>query len=197
MGDTEAIRQLTAYFAAKGMPTDVGSIRREHVESFISDLLTRRHPDGRPWKPATAHTTVTGAAERFFGWLVSDEVIGRSPMEKMKPPRLPEQLVPVLREAELRALLATCEKGLSFEDRRDHALLRVLIDTGARLAEVAGLRYTPDEDATNDVDLDQAIVRVLGKGRRERIMALGEGTTRDDRYLRVRAKHPNLGEPWL
>ena len=43
------------------------------------------------------------------------------------------------------------------------ALLRVLIDTGARRAEAAGPRWTPGDDATNDVDLEQGILRVVGR----------------------------------
>ena len=66
----------------------------------------------------------------------------------------------------------TCEKVQDFESRRDAALIRVFIDTGARLAEIAGLRYDENDPVSNDVDLDQGIVRVLGKGRRERVVAL-------------------------
>jgi len=68
-----------------------------------------------------------------------------------------------LREADLKKLLATCERDTSFTGRRDYALLRVLIDTGIRRAEVAGLRFTPADDSTQDVDLDQGILRVMGK----------------------------------
>ena len=44
------------------------------------------------------------------------------------------------------------------------------IDTGARLSEVVNLRWPPDDDTKNDVDLAGGILRVLGKGRRERIL---------------------------
>lgn len=68
---------------------------------------------------------------------------------------------------------------------RDAALIRVFIDTGARRAEVAGLRYDPADETANDVDLDQGILRVVGKGRRERVVAVGSKTVRAlDRYLR-------------
>ena len=70
-----------------------------------------------------------------------------------------------------------------FYDRRDSALIRVLIDTGARLAEVAGLRV-------EDVDLERGLVQVLGKGRRPRVMAVSSRTARSlDRYIRARRDH--------
>lgn len=186
----EAVRQLRDYLAAQGMPLEVAHIKREHVEAFVLDLLAR-------WKPATAHNRYRGV-RAFFTYLLEEEVIARHPMERMKPPAIPEQPVPVLREDELRALLATVEKGRTFEDRRDYAILRVLVQTGARLAEIAGLRWQSDDEAHSDVDLEQRLLRVLGKGRRERYLQLDERTLRAlDRYLRLRARHPKAAEPWL
>ena len=68
-------------------------------------------------------------------------------------------------------LLAVCEKGREFEDRRDAAILRVFIDTGARLAEVTNLKI-------NDIDLESGLLQVLGKGRRPRILSIGSQSNR-------------------
>ena len=81
----------------------------------------------------------------------------------------------VLREADLKALMAF-EKGRDFNDRRDAAILRVFIDTGARRAEVVGLRWNPEDDENNDVDLNAGLLRVQGKGRRERVVPIGTKT---------------------
>lgn len=78
-------------------------------------------------------------------------------MRNMRPPSVPVPPVPVLDDAQLKALLATC-KGSSFADRRDLAILLVFIDTGARRSEVAGLRV-------DDIDADRGVLRVTGKGR--------------------------------
>jgi len=193
----EAVDQLSAFLSAKGMPTDVAKIKREHVEAFIDDVLHRQHADGTPFKASTAHNRYRGC-KAFFGWLVEEGEIKTSPMDRMKPPRLPEQPVPVLREAELRSFLKTVDAGRTFDERRDAAILRMFLSTGARLAEVAGLRYTPDKDETNDLDLDNGIVRVLGKGGRERIADLNAKAVKAiDRYLRARSKHPQAISPWL
>ena len=182
----EAVGLFARFLADKGMPQDVANITREHVESFITDLLER-------WRPATAANRYR-SLQQFFKWLVDEGEIKETPMAKMKPPRVPEYAPPVLTEDELRALLATCEKGRSLEDRRDHAILSVFIDTGVRRAEIAGLRYDPTDDASNDVDLDQGILRVMGKGRRERILPIGPKVVKAlDRYLRERAHHSEAG----
>jgi site-specific recombinase XerD len=74
----EALRLFEEFLAGRGMPLTVAEIRREHVETFITDLLAR-------FKPATAsnrHRTLN----LFFGWCIEEGEIRRSPMERMRPP---------------------------------------------------------------------------------------------------------------
>jgi site-specific recombinase XerD len=80
-----------------------------------------------------------------------------------------------------------------FLARRDTAILRLLVDSGMRSAELAGLKVA-------DLDLDLGVAVVLGKGRRERACPFGHKTARAlDRYLRARAAHPlrDRAELWL
>ena len=84
-------------------------------------------------------------------------------MAKMRPPKVPDEPPHVLSDDEQQRLLRACE-GSTFEDRRDQAILRVFMGTGARLAEVAGLRWTPGDPETHDVDLDVQTIHVLGQG---------------------------------
>lgn len=180
-----AITQLARFLQARGMPTDPPAIHREHVEAFITDLLAR-------WKPTTAHNRYRGC-QAFFGWLLEEGEIRDSPMARMKPPRLPEEPPPVLREGELHALIAACEQDRSFTGRRDEAIIRCFIDTGARRAELLNLTGA-------DVDMDQGLLRVTGKGGRTRYVAVGAQTIRAlDRYVRARAKHrkADLAVLWL
>jgi site-specific recombinase XerD len=188
----ESVRLLERFLAERGMPIDVATITREHVEAFVTDQLTR-------WKPATAANRYRGV-QRFFAWLVDEGELRTSPMAKMRPPKVVDQPVPVLREEDLRRLLARIERDRDFLARRDAALLRVFIDTGARRAEVAGLRWSPGTPERNDVDLEQGVLRILGKGGRMRIVPIGRKTTMSlDRYLRARERHSNahLEALWL
>jgi len=180
----EAATGLLTFLVERGMPTNVASISREHVEAYITDLLDR-------WKPTTASARYR-ALQQLFRFLVEEGEIAESPMARMRPPKIPETPPPVLSDDELRALLSACE-GTDFEGRRDTALLRVLIDTGARVAEIAGLRL--DEDS---IDLDEGTLTVVGKGRRIRALPIGAKAIRSlDRYVRMRRKHPWADEPWL
>lgn len=92
-------------------------------------------------------------------------------MAKMGPPEVPVQPPPVLRTEQIKALLRT-GKGTTFTDRRDTAIILVLNDTGLRLGELAGLRWSDDPN-DSDVDLRGRRLDVLGKGRKRRAVPLG------------------------
>lgn len=184
-----AAEQFERFVMAQKMPSYVAELRREHVEAFILDQLERL-------KPATANNRYRSLA-RFFKYLHEEGEVEESPMRNMKPPRVPEQPVAVLSEAEIKSLLDACS-GASFMDRRDMAIMRVFLFTGARRAEVAGMRFDARDPVENDLDLDVGTARVIGKGRRERLVPLDPRTVRAiDRYLRMRAKHAHTDMPWL
>jgi site-specific recombinase XerD len=171
----EAARLFVGFLAQQHMPTAVDEITREHVEYFIADLLER-------FKPATASNRYR-ALSRLFTFLVDEGELEHSPMARMKPPSIPESTVPVVTDVDLAKLLAAAA-GKDFEDRRDTAMLRLLIDTGMRASELVNLRLS-------DLDLDLGVASVIGKGRRPRSCPFGSKAALTlDRYLRVRARHP-------
>ncbi len=181
---TESVRQLAAYLAERGMPTHPEAIAREHVESFMGHLLAK-------WKPATANNRYRGL-QAYFKWLLEEGEIRESPMARMKPPRVPEQPPEVLSDEEISRLIRACD-GRNFEDRRDMAIVRLLLDCGLRRTELAELTL----DA---VDFDTNAVCVMGKGNRARVVPFGRKAARDlDRYLRARQLHRDAGLPnlWL
>ena len=180
----EAVDLLGRFLAAKGMPSTLATIHREHVEAFQEDLLER-------FKPATAANRHAGL-RAFFRWAVDEGEIKESPMAKVRKPKLDELLPPVLTVEQMRVILDAC-KGDGFPERRDTALVRLFIGTGARLSEVAGL-------SIEDVDLDAGTIRVMGKGRRERVVYMGAKAIKAmDRYERARRQHPSAGSGrwWL
>jgi site-specific recombinase XerD len=87
---------------------------------------------------------------------------------------------------ELAALLKSCS-GNTFENRRDSAIIRLFLDTGMRAGELIGL-------ALDDVDREQSMAFVMGKGGRGRACPFGAKTADAlRRYLRVRTRHPLAG----
>jgi site-specific recombinase XerD len=171
---TSAVDRFADFLDANGMPSAVASLAREHVEMFMAHLLAHR-------KPATAANRYR-ALQAFFRWLVEEGEVSESPMRNMRPPIIPETPVPVLSDDEIKRLLKACE-GKGFDERRDTAIMRLLLDSGMRRAELAGL-------SVSDVDLEQNVALVLGKGRRPRTCPFGrKSAVALDRYLRARAQH--------
>jgi site-specific recombinase XerD len=80
----------------------VRDLRREHIEAWLIELLGR-------WKPATVNNRYRGL-QAFFRWCIDEDIIATSPMAKMKPPKVPEQPVPVLRLDAVAKLIATAER---------------------------------------------------------------------------------------
>ena len=176
--------KLLSFLKTNGMPTEVTSISREHVESFIADQLAN-------WKPNTASVRYR-SLKRLFGWLAEEGEIPRSPMERMKPPSVPELNIPVLADKAIAALLKTCD-GKDFFSRRDNAIIRLLLDAGVRRGEIAGVDVV-------DILWERGVIRVVGKGSREREVPFGRRTALAlDRYLRARDGHPHSSLPalWL
>jgi site-specific recombinase XerD len=174
------LRQAEAFLAAQG--TTLAEAGRADLEAYLGDLLTRR-------APATA-ATYYKVLKLLYQWLEDEDELPASPMAKMRPPIVPDQPVPVIPDDGLRRLLAACA-GKGFEARRDTAKIMLLLDTGARRAELVDLKLA-------HVDLDLDVLLVLGKGRRERALPFGQKAGAAlDRYLRARARHKDAALSWL
>ena len=108
----------------------------------------------------------------------------RSPLEKSRQPKQTRKPVPVMADDQLVALFQACD-GKDVRSRRDTALIRLYLDTGARLFEIVGMRL-------DDLDLSLDVIRVRGKGDKHRAIPFGARTGQAlSRYLRARSKHLN------
>ena len=169
-----AVRLLGEFLQDGGMPTGVVSVRREHLEAFVTDQIGRH-------SASTANTRYR-AVQQFFKWLEEEGEIELTPLVNMRPPRMPETLPAILPDDHIRRLLKACQ-GTEFPDRRDMAVVRLLLDTGMRRQELARLQL-------DDIDFEFNTALVMGKGRRERACPFGRKTSQAlDRYLRARARH--------
>lgn len=164
---------------------DPTEVTKNHIEAFQAWMVETRSPSTAVNKHKTLRV--------FFGWLVHDEEeLDRSPLDKVRKPKTPTTLVPVLQEDSTTRLLQECS-GRDFLSLRDQALIRLFANTGARLSEVAGL-------SLDDIDLKTESVIYRGKGAKDRQVRISPRTTRAlSRYLRARAKRngAHLPDLWL
>lgn len=115
--------------------------------------------------PTTLRRKVS-AIRTYYGWLTTERYIPSDPLANINGlPKIPSRLPNVLSHNEMSALLAAPDTETP-EGVRDRALLEVLYATGIRLAEVHGLDLP-------DVNMAERILRVMGKGRKERDVLFG------------------------
>lgn len=160
-----------------GYPRSTDEITRQHVQAFITDQLGK-HSAG------TANTRYAGL-RAFFSFAVAEDIIEKTPMRGMEAPSMPIDPTPILSVADMQRLLDTCSSK-SFADRRDHAIIRLLIDTGMRRAELMGL-------LVEDVLVNDHLVVIrseTAKGRKARRAVFGaKAATALHQYLRLRRTH--------
>jgi site-specific recombinase XerD len=172
---------LDRFLTDHGMPRELTAIRREHIEAFIVDLQQRG------LKPSSVSIAFR-SLRPYFAWLTSEDAdqLKTSPRARMKTPTVPVNPPAVLRDDEVRRLL-DATRGSGFENRRDAAMLRLLIDAGLRRGELAGLRRG-DVDPKRHVAFIEAST---SKSRRGRAVAFGDDTAKHlIRYLmEPRAPH--------
>lgn len=179
----ESVDRFAGWARARGLAAPA-EITRHHVREWLETELAR----------VSAQTAVRhySGVRQWFRWLLTEDEIGADPTYGIPQPAVPERLTEVPTAATLRSVLKACS-GREFTDRRDTALILVLADGGPRSAEVCGLEVT-------DVDLDDGVLIVMGKGRRPRGVPIGrKAVAALDRYLRVRSRRPDRDHPalWL
>ena len=113
-----------------------------------------------------SNARLLSALRSFFGWAVRQGLRADDPTALLQPPKLPRSLPKALAETEIEALLAAPDDS-SPEGLRDRAMLELMYACGLRVSELVGLPAT-------GVNLRQGVLRVVGKGGRERLVPLGE-----------------------
>ena len=150
------------YHVSQRVPVpSLSDLNADSVREFLAQLQSL----GR-----TAFTTrgYVQVLKGFGTWLVEEGYLRVSPLRRLQLPRVPKYVVKPLSDDEVSALISAI-KPRSAAGTRDLALLLLLLDTGARLGEVARLTTADVEDAIRD-----GLFKVMGKGSRERYLPLGK-----------------------
>ena len=115
---------------------------------------------------ATSQARYISTLRRFYRYLLARGRIGADPTLKISMPVKPSRLPKVLSEAQVESLLAAPPSTTTL-GQRDRAMLETLYATGLRVTELVGLKL-------HEVNFDMGVVRVFGKGSKERLVPLGE-----------------------
>lgn len=161
-------------FLERRKVADVQAITEEHTSAFLRSL---RASGLSPRSITRALSAIKG----FHKFLQGDGIVDRDPSELVEAPRAPKSLPDTLSQSEIEAILH--QPSSTAEDKknlwvRDRAILETLYASGLRVSEVVGLKQA-------NILADEALVRVFGKGSKERIVPIGKPALEwIDRYRR-------------
>lgn len=167
------LTQFNAWLVGQSLQLD--GVERAALRNYLG---ARRDGGLSPRSAARALSTLRG----FFRFLVRTEVLSADPTANLRSPSLWQTVPHALSSDEIEALLAAPDTSTTL-GLRDLAMLETLYATGLRVSELVGL--TRDR-----VRLDPGFVRVIGKGRKERLVPLGRNaiSSIDDYLEHARSK---------
>lgn len=152
------------------------SLQAVDLQQFLAERLEGGYK-------ASSSARLLSAMRRLFQYLYREKQRSDDPSTLLAAPKLPQRLPKDLSEAQVERLLQSPCVDIPLE-LRDKAMLELLYATGLRVSELTGLTLS-------DVSLRQGVVRVIGKGNKERLVPLGEEAVY---WLEYYLQH---GRPWL
>ncbi|MFO0701538.1 MAG: tyrosine recombinase XerC [Nitrospira sp.] len=179
------LQQFTGFL--RRTKKDTSPIRVETIST--DDIRAHLHSLDRQGEKAASLARKLASLRSFFRFLLREEIVKTNPTETLRSPRLPKRLPRVLTKDDAAALM-TFPSGPSPLSLRDRALLETMYSTGARVSEVVGINL-------DDLDEADGIVSVKGKGRKERLVPIGDVALQAIREYRKslkptpRTQHPS------
>jgi integrase/recombinase XerD len=163
------LRRYAAYLRCRGLD-DPAAVGEETVQDYVRHLGSLTDDDGQKVLAPSSIARALVAVRSFHGFCAAEGLLPTDPSEEVDAPRVPQGIPKALDEAQVEALLGAVTGGGPLA-QRDRALLETLYATGIRISEAVGLEL-------GDLDLEDGVVRVLGKGDKERIVPVGRSARR-------------------
>jgi integrase/recombinase XerD len=142
-----------------GHQRSLGAAHRQHLLDYLAERV------GAGVKPRTT-ARLLSSLRRFYRYLIREGRLTDDPSARIDTPRIGRPLPDSLSEAEVEVLLAAPDTGEPL-GLRDRAMLELLYACGLRVSELVNV-------GTEQVNLTQGVVRLMGKGNKERLVPLGE-----------------------
>lgn len=157
------LEKYLEYLSRQGVQ-NFSEINSEQIAAFVEYL--RIPQKNHPAKAISSVNRILAAVRGLHSFLLTEGICASDPAAEVTPPKLPKRLPKALTVGEVQKILDLAAGGDDVVALRDQALLEFLYSSGARISEA--VRLTPD-----DLDIENKLVRLFGKGRKERIVPLG------------------------
>jgi site-specific recombinase XerD len=170
---TNSVSYFQDFLISQGASADVTQISQHEIRAFILYLQQKRCFSGHRFnhcqdRGLSGHTIncYLRSLRIFFSWLVSENLIETNPFDRVKIPRPPRKVIPTFSDSQIRELLSAIDTRTA-EGYRDYAIILTLLDTGLRVSELCSLRL-------DNLWLGEGMLKVLGKGNKERLIPIGK-----------------------
>ena len=177
------IEQFQGYLQAFYEITSFSEVKTLHIRSWVVQMIGEQKAISTVKRKLSALKSLYNYLQRYHG-------LEHNPMIKIPIPKSGKKLPTVVQEWEMKRLFDQLPWDNSFSSLRDRLILALFYQTGLRRAELLSLK-------TTQTDLNQKILRIVGKGDKERIIPFGEDLkTLTAKYLEVRnAQFPEQDNP--
>jgi len=159
------LRLFAEWHEQQGRPSLLRAAESD-LAAYIASRSSRRGPGGKRGIRSSTQARLHSSLKRFYQFLARERRIEVDPTLKLDPPRKPPRFPRSLSEADVEALLAQPDTATPL-GLRDRAMLEVLYASGLRVSELVRLKLA-------ELSYDMGVVRVFGKGAKERLVPLGE-----------------------
>jgi site-specific recombinase XerD len=169
---TNSIRYFEQFLFSEGLSTDVTRITTTEIRAFILFLQRKRcfsnHPYSHPQERELSSHTVNcylRSIRAFWSWLVDEEIINENPFNKIKLPKPIKKIIPTFSASQLHQLISVIDTSTA-KGSRDYSIILTLLDSALRVTELTNIKM-------DDLMLDDGLLKVLGKGGKERHVPIG------------------------
>ena len=155
--------------------TKLQNVSVTHLRLFVEHMKETKADANNPHKPTRENVNVRDVTVKgyvqcikgFFNWCVREELIKKNPTLQLDNPKVSRYVIKTFTEDQIKAMLAACDTSMMI-GFRDYTIILLLLDTGIRVAELCGLTL----DRVYLAVLNEAFIKVMGKGRKEREVGL-------------------------
>ncbi|MEK7850727.1 MAG: tyrosine-type recombinase/integrase, partial [Deltaproteobacteria bacterium] len=172
------LKQFQAFLSGQGLGVKLGEIDHLIIRRYIGSLYKKEKKSSIGRKLASIRS--------FLDFLVKKGYLENNPAKMVSIPKREKTLPSFISVDEAFALM-DAPKGASLKAHRDKAIFETLYSCGIRVSELVGL----DMD---DINLKEGILKVIGKGSKERIVPIGEKAAKAiEEYLKLRGQGSGVG----
>jgi len=197
-GYMDTLRRYSHFLNKNSLDKPVNELGRQELESYIRDLRkstrwSNSMNDGKD-RGSLSPVTIQDHArdiKTFWSWLFNYRYIETNALAKFSLPKVPETIIKTLTLEQIKSFLNVIDR-LTSVGVRNYCVVLLMIDTGMRISEVVTILLA-------DLDLNKCLVKIIGKGRKERTVSIHMSTRKElSKYMQHHRQYLyKLDSPYL